>query len=464
MIKNHKTLFIVPDGVGIRNYLYSDIIKNIKEKSNIILWSTIAKEAFSDTLNLHGINAEYEYLKLEKESIICKLLNDSSRYARLISNSKLVNNKTIISNWNISNNNFKQYLSKKITELIGIWASKKYSRILWLEKQSINNLPRLLVNNYKKKLLELNPKTLFITHQRVNSLMPICIAAKELNIKVITTIYSWDNLPKAKLAVYADYYHVWSAHMKDEMQLYYPEIAANKVVITGTPQFEFYTQEDRKVSKTAFAQKYNLDSSKKWICFSGDDLFTSPYDDQYLFDIAEAISKIEIDQRPQLIFRKSPADDSNRYQKTLKHYSNIIVAIDPIWQNLAHGWGLNFAKIEDIDLLVNLSSHCELVINLGSTMALDFAFFDKPCLYLNYSPVLNQKWNVESIYKFQHFKSMLNLDAVVWINNKEEIIDKIMYSLKNPSKVAVDRKKWTEKIIMHPVENSSRLIAENILL
>jgi hypothetical protein len=40
--------------------------------------------------------------------------------------------------------------------------------------------------------------------------MPICIAAKELNIPVITAIYSWDNLPKARLAVQADKYIVWS--------------------------------------------------------------------------------------------------------------------------------------------------------------------------------------------------------------------------------------------------------------
>ena len=56
----------------------------------------------------------------------------------------------------------------------------------------------------------------------------------------ITFIFSWDNLPKARLAVEADLYLVWSQWMKDEMRDYYPEISEEKVKLVGTPQFEFY--------------------------------------------------------------------------------------------------------------------------------------------------------------------------------------------------------------------------------
>ena len=46
MENKKKVLFIIPDGVGIRNYLYSDIITNLKDKAEIVFWSSLPKEAF----------------------------------------------------------------------------------------------------------------------------------------------------------------------------------------------------------------------------------------------------------------------------------------------------------------------------------------------------------------------------------------------------------------------------------
>ena len=58
-------------------------------------------------------------------------------------------------------------------------------------------------------------------------------------------------------------------------------------------------------------------------------------------------------------------------------------------------------------------------------MAHDFAIFNKPAIYLNYNPVKSNKWNIESIYKFQHFRSMKNLNPVFWLNKKKEFVDVI---------------------------------------
>jgi hypothetical protein len=76
-----------------------------------------------------------------------------------------------------------------------------------------------------------------------------------------------------------------------------------------------------------------------------------------------------------------------------------------------------------------------MVVNVGSTMAFDFAMFDKPCVFINYDQENKtvKNWSVKTIYKFQHFNSMHNKNAVIWLNNKAEIIEKITQTAYNPT-------------------------------
>lgn len=461
-MKHKKTLFLIPDGVGIRNYLYSDVINFIKQESKIAFWSPLPKVAFEEVQKIHNIEIEYNYLKLNTESVLTRLFKESSAYARLLRNSKKVNNPTILNNWKKDNKNFKLRQLYFMAELIGKWACKKDKRILNLEHKAQIFWKRDIINSYKNDLKELNPTSVFIPHQRVAALMPICIAAKELNIPVITAIYSWDNLPKARLAVQADKYIVWSDYMKEEMLLYYPEIPQSDVIVTGTPQFEFYFKASLFETRVAFATKYGLDASKKWICFSGDDKKTSPNDPLYLKDVAKAIKSDTGLNNVQLIFRRSPVDFSDRYDEVLQEFEET-VSINPLWHTSETDWTSYFPKFEDVSLLANLSFHCDLVINIGSTMAHDFAILNKPCLYLNYNQNVNLDWKTEVVYNFQHFRTMQGIEAVGWLNSPNEIADKIHLALTHPEQVGKDRKKWLEKIAQHPLEDSSRKIANSIL-
>jgi hypothetical protein len=459
----NKVLFLVPDGVGVRNYLYSDILANLKDSTTICVWSTLPKVAFEALEQLHGIAIDYQFLAIQKQGVRSKITTESATYARLLRNAQLVKNPTILSNWNDTSANWKQYFQKKIAKGLGLWASKKYNRILWLEKVSTNSWSATAVAQLEQRLEALQPDTIFITHQRVAGLMPVCIAAKKRQIKIVTAIYSWDNLPKARLAVKADLYLVWSNYMKKEMQLYYPEIAPEKCVVTGTPQFEFYSQKNRLLSREAFAARYNLNASKKWLCFSGDDTITSPNDHLYLKDVAESIQATSLGESVEVIFRRSPADFSDRYAVVVKDYPSLIKEIDPIWKNYGTGWGSNFPQLEDVSLLVNLAFHCELVLNVGSTMAHDFGIFDKPCCYFNYNHAASPHWNVETIYNFQHFRTMANLEAVVWIISKERLALQLQEALLHPTTVAKDRIKWLQVVVQHPLETSSTDIA-NLLV
>ena len=455
-------LFLVPDGVGIKNYLYSNIISHLKEVCEFTIWSPLPRDAFDNVKELHNIDFEYKRITFKPENFKTRLYREAATYARLRHNAKLQNNETILTNWRKPSYNYKVKILYRLAELLGSFISGNYQKILKFEEKSRSNISKTLIQNCFEDLKEIQPTSIFITHQRVAGLMPICLAAAELNIKTTTAIFSWDNLPKARLSVKTDNYLVWSDWMKDEMQTYYPEIPEESLKLVGTPQFEFYLDEKRVVSREKFANAYGLDSNKTWICFSGDDYITSPHDELFLKDVVEALSVMK--DKVQIIFRRCPVDFSSRYDGTLSENSDFVISIDPKWNaETETGWVGYFPMYSDIDLQVNLVKHCSMVINLGSTMAHDFTTHNKPCLYLNYNPSPNSIWSTDIIYKFQHFRSMKGLDAVGWINKKEEIKEMVKKTLDNPDEVAPDKLEWMKKVVLHPLNQSSAEIAKTIV-
>ena len=68
-------------------------------------------------------------------------------------------------------------------------------------------------------------------------------------------------------------------------------------------------------------------------------------------------------------------------------------------------------------------------------MALDFALYDKPAIYLNYNTVSSNNWSVEKLYGFEHFKSMPSSKSVYWINKKEEILEVVDNAINKKDKL-----------------------------
>lgn len=79
-------LFLVPDSTGIRNYLYSDILKHLKNKAIIHVWSPLPRQVFDEVGKLHGIDLYYQQFTFPNEPILSRWLRESATFARLILN------------------------------------------------------------------------------------------------------------------------------------------------------------------------------------------------------------------------------------------------------------------------------------------------------------------------------------------------------------------------------------------
>lgn len=444
-MKKEKILLLFPDGVGIRNYLYSNVFKETKE----------------DLVLFHAFDANTEHAvkqitKTDKavaipkysESIKEKFYRELICLTRLRHNSRLVSNPTILTNWKKNHTTLKNIFFYKLIEFCSKLITN-YDQILTLEKKYQKTIRKnSFYSEVKSIFTAVKPSQIFCSHQRGLQCATIFAVATDLGIKTTTVIYSWDNLPKARLALQAENYLVWSDFMKAEMQLYYPEILQDKVLVTGTPQFECYEDMNNCIPKEEFYTTYDLDLNKKIICFSGDDSSTSPDDPQYLNDLAEELQNSGLDKEYQILFRRCPVDISGRYDAIVDKYQHLIKPAAPLWNfDAASSWTTIYPLREDIKLLFSTAFYSDVVVNVGSTMAFDFAMFHKPCIFINYDQEVkcNKEWSVNTIYQFQHFRSMPNKNCVIWWNKKSELSHIIEKDMKSYSSSAVTN--WLIKVI-----------------
>ncbi len=440
-MNNKKILVFFPDGVGLRNFAFTQFKEIGEERGNQIIYWNNTVYPLQEELG-------YEEVKIKTQ----KIHPLTSYYCRVrkhielnVATKKFKDQVYQTYKFPFNYNGLKNTLMTLfIKVLIGLNSSEK--GIVRIRKR-INALERATKKYQycKKQLEEIKPDLVFCTTQRATQSIGALLAAQDLGIPTLTFVYSWDNVPKAMQLVETDYYCVWSDLMKKEMLQYYPFVKENQLIVTGTPQFEPHYDTALTQSREAFFAEYQLDIQKKYICFSGDDETTSPLDQYYLEDLAHAVRTLSAKgYNLGIIYRKCPVDTTSRYNAVIEANKDIIAVIDPLWKALGKNWNEVFPTKADLGLLHNVCAHSELVTNVCSSTVFDFVAHNKPCIYYNYEqPQLKEGIrDIGQNYKYVHFRSMPSQQAAVFCTDKNQLANQIEAILKGELSNVSEGKKW----------------------
>ncbi len=458
-----KIFVLLPDGVGLRNFAFSNFAElGEKEGHEIIYWNN-TQFPLNKELGLDEIS-----IKKSKTHPFSDLYKRARKNIELAQNIEKFKDETYNKyKFKQSYKGVKNFAKSSVVDVLSSTLNSEKGLKKVRERKFAYERKTQYYQNVQEQLREHKPDIVFCTNQRTLTAIAPLLAAQDLQIPTATFIFSWDNLPKATLVVETDYYFVWGEYMKAELLKYYPHIQENQIKITGTPQFEPHFQENLYIDKEVFFKEYNLDLEKKYICFSGDDITTSPNDQYYLEDLALTVRKLnEEGNKLGIIYRKCPVDFSGRHEQVLEKYKDVIVCIDPLWRNFGNGWDSAMPTKEDAQLLVNTILHTELVINVGSSMAFDAVSHDKPCIYINYDvdtkdrKMSHPEWTIQKIYKYIHFRSMPNKEAVLWGDSIQVIEEQVRQVLKKEYSLE-STKDWFSTICNQP-QNSGKIILESL--
>ncbi|MFD2939591.1 UDP-glycosyltransferase [Flavobacterium notoginsengisoli] len=457
-----KKIFVFfPDGVGLRNFAFTKF-KEIGEKKGyqITYWNNTVF-SLKEQLGFDEIKIENH-----KTHPLTPLYSRIRKHIELNVSQKKFNDKVYETyKFPFSYKGVKNILRTLfIRFLIGFNSSE--NGILRIRKR-INALERS-TSKYqycKAQLQKHKPDLVFCTTQRATQSISALLAAKDLKIPVVAFVYSWDNVPKAMQVVEADFYFVWSDLMKEEVLKYYSFVKESQVFVTGTPQFEPHYDSSLSKDRATFFNENNLDVSKKYICFSGDDETTSPLDQYYLEDLAKAVRNLNLKgENLGIIYRKCPVDTTTRYDEVIESYKDVIAVLDPLWKPAGKNWNEVLPTKEDLGLLHNVCAHSEFVTNVCSSTVFDFVAHEKPCIYFNYEQPQLKKGirDIGQNYKYVHFRSMPSQQAAVFCTNKNDLEKQVKQILDHKLTNVADGKKWYEIVAGKKPTQASLIIWDAI--
>ena len=179
----------------------------------------------------------------------------------------------------------------------------------------------------------------------------------------------------------------------------------------------------------------------------------------YLRDVAKSVRELNKNgHKIGLVFRRCPVDFSSRYDAVIEDFKDVIVPIQPKWKQYGGQWNQVFPEAEDSILLANLAKHCVGVINLGSSMAFDFATNQKPCAYINYHYDSNLRAQTGvHVYNYVHFRSQPNKNVVVWLDSPD-MTSNLFDMIASSNKIASEANKWFKIINTKPYDQASERI------
>lgn len=451
---------LVPDGVGVRNYLLEPFATQVRELLDPVVLTGFDPELLPAEARRWPVERFLPF----REGPLGALL----RYALAYAHQYRWRTRAMLS---ILSKPVAGPPKKRLLHRVAKWLGRACAHaagIQWLARLlEVEITRRPVFREYEQLLRRLNPRAVFCTHQRPATVQPIVLAARALGIPTVTFIYSWDNLTsKGRIAAPFDYYFVWSNLMKRELLHYYPDVTEDRVVVTGTPQFDAYAAEPLYWTRERFCRVIGADPARPLICYSGGDRGTCPNEPEQLAVLLELARRGRLEQNPQIMFRPSPADEGSRFDWVREAYPELIFA-RPRWRFAPNSnWASNMPTQEDVSVLVNLARHSDVGVNMASTMTMDFAVFDKPVVNVAYwseDPRNLQTTPWLKYYSYEHYKPVVELGATRVATSADELADYVNQALRDPSACAPGRRALLELQMDQPPGGAALRQAEALI-
>ncbi len=454
-------LLLVPDGVGVRNFVLGDFLRKAAERGHVYALHVFPENLVATYSDGLGHKVQWQPLVPYGDKPLSFTLRNALSYAQIYwadTQAMRYNRSLPVSG------SWRTRAAIHTAQLVGrAAASARGIKVLdrW-HCSAVNRMPE--VERYRRLFEEVKPSILFCSHQRPSIILPPVLAAKSLGIPTATFIFSWDNLTsKGRIAAPFDYYLVWSEHMRRELLHYYPDISPERIHIVGTPQFDPYANGKMLWPREEFFSRVGADPSRPLICYSGGDPGTCPEDPEHVRVLLDLIRAGRIKGNPQMLLRPMPVDDGSRYCNVRRNYPELIY-LQPTWLHTKPGdWSRVMPLSEDVRFLANLTQYADLNVNLASTMTLDFAIHDKPIVNIAFdvaSPPPFGKPLWDYYYRFEHYRPVVELGAARFARSPEELAGHVNAYLKNPNLDSDNRRRLVELEVNLPLGRSSQRIVE----
>lgn len=446
---------LVPDGVGLRNFLLSGCLASLSDSMDVIAFHNMSPEVVDVYARPLAPRVQWQSLRPYVETPAAHVVRNTLAFAHMYCADtqalRLVRQRPVRGAW-------RTVTVHRIAKTLGRLAASG-TGVRALDRMNVRLVERSACGQaYTRILSAADAAMVFCTNQRPSCTAPAVYAARKLGIPTATFIFSWDNLTsKGRMAAEYDHYLVWGTQMRQELLRMYPHVRAENVHVTGTPQFDSHAGARFLVSRQEFFRSLGADPNRPLICYSGGDAGTCPEDQDHVRILLELVRKGRIDRSAQVLLRPTPVDPGTRYARVRAEYPELIYSQPEWYRPAGSDWSAAVPLMSDMRMLANLTRHADVNVNLASTMTLDCAIHD--------TPVVNVAFDVQDppprgvpvwdyYYRFDHFRPVIDWKASAIARSPEQLAAYVSAYLRDPSLDRDGRRKLVDLQIGVPVGHS----------
>lgn len=458
-----KTIAItITHGIVVRNILRTDVFKILKSRGDLRIVLAVLYTPRTPFYKSKSFAAEFSGGNVIVENVGVKS-NIVERALKKLAEMIFFNinyNETIrLKEMTLKKKNYFRYLGLKFVK-----------KVLGKNKKVIEALEKLdtflfgYKHRYYRELFEkYKPSLIFSTDFLWPHEWGLIRAAKHYGVPVVSMILSWDHLSKGRLPTKFDKVIVWNDFLKGQLIDYYG-YSPNDIFVSGIPHFDYYIHDKDKLSyRREFLKNVGTAPNEKLITYTTSPPTVSPFEQDVIEIICEAIKNGEIKYPSHLHVRFHPADNFGRYEK-LKKYRGIVTFETPgkSASRAEYKWGP-----DKVDMLhyADLLLHSDVIINIASTVSIDASAFDTPVINIAFDGYEKKSYcdSVIRYYNQTHYKNVVATEGIKIAKNKEELIRYINDYLRNPKLDSEGRKRIVKEQCYRLDAKSGERISRYIL-
>jgi hypothetical protein len=269
-------------------------------------------------------------------------------------------------------------------------------------------------------LRDLSPTVLLNTCAVSWSTRPWTRAAALNGTPVASYIISWDNMStKTLLPEFVDTFLIWSEEMDVDFGRSLPQLRLKPRLIVGSPQFEPIRQGRGLLPRAEFCARHGLDPSKKLILYTTGSKTLFPGEPACLETLLLHWRK-NLKDRANIMIRMHPKDREGRHAALVPKFPDVPFTLAGATLADDNDW---VPTRQDIDLLVNQLHHCDLIVNVASTMTLEGFVLDKPSINIGFTlnSSVSARYPMEDFYQSRHYRDIVESGAAPLVNSYEEL-------------------------------------------
>lgn len=420
---------------GVRNFIRSGLAENLGQDFHVIFAIPVEGK---ESLLLEGV-PETDIWILEKPS-------RSRAFAWLMRILKSAHSRRyptksdpIFNAWLHRSITLKQKLRNIFFDILGYAAANQFIFAL-LDRKAQEVFRRNIQPKVFNLLQETKPILGLSTSYVVDWEWTLFQAMKMLNIPIATHILSFDNLTSRGYIPlkHFDRYFVWQTRMADELKRLY-QIEEHRIVITGTPQFDFHTQEKFHWSREKTCQVIGLRYPKPYLVYCANHIAISPNEPQLLNQILTELGKDDKFADYQWVLRLHPMDQYERWAELTGRFEQLVISHPWAHNDKTSFWAVPTG--DDLALLGNTLRYAKATLTVASTVALDSAIVDTPIICIGFHP--NVGSHEDRFYHDAHFSHhyfpIMQTQAVPLAGNIESLKKLLADVIENPDTLKEER-------------------------